>query len=207
MGSPCPPAATGGPPPGSAHSRRPWRGAMTCSVTRSGVFRVVSVFPGPFTPPGRSCCGWWTVHCSRCRGPTPTAGPVRDAGNAARLRRQAARRSQGMPRRAGGAGLLAGAGELAAVRWLDAEDATMQQALTWTLQTTQLSRCGWRPRWPPGASARPLGRRERGVARHRGARRAGQQRVVHRLVLTWPAGHLYIYRRLRRRAEFLHRCP
>ena len=74
-------------------------------------------------------------------------GPVRDAGDAARLRGRAAGRGRragrggrgaGRVRAAGGRAGRGGAadqraGEVAAARWLDAEDATMRQVLAWAM--------------------------------------------------------------------------
>ena len=74
--------------------------------------------------------------------------PVRDAGDAARLRGRAAGRDRGAGRRPPPRwpgtrcgwpgrprpGLQTSDGELAAARWLDAEDATMRQALAWAME-------------------------------------------------------------------------
>ena len=122
------------------------------------VFRAVSVFPGPFTLEAAEA-----VAGARCRGGGAAAGgllaagaaagrtrwpvPVCDAGDAARLRGRAAGRRPGSrtrppPRWPGGrwrwprqaaAGLQTVEGEAAAVRWLDAEDATMAQVLAWAM--------------------------------------------------------------------------
>ena len=69
------------------------------------VFRAVSVFPAGFTLEGAEAVAG------------EAAGPV-----VLRLAGQAA------------AGLLSGDGELAAARWLDAEDATMRQVLGWAVE-------------------------------------------------------------------------
>ena len=121
------------------------------------VFRMVSVFPGPFTleaaeaiaGPGAGPVVLHLVDCSLLS--PPRAGPdgrsryvmletlraygagllagageqdeaeAALAGYALQVARQAA------------AGLQSGDGELAAARWLDAEDATMRQALAWAV--------------------------------------------------------------------------
>ena len=121
------------------------------------VFRQVSVFPGPFTlegaeavagkdagpavarlvdcsllvPPGVSADGrsrYQMLETLRAYGAGLLAGTGEQeqaaaalAGHALRVARQAA------------AGLQSGDGELAAARWLDAEDATMRQALGWAV--------------------------------------------------------------------------
>jgi len=122
------------------------------------VFRMVSVFPGPFTleaaeaiaGPGAGPLVLHLVDCSLLS--PPRAGPdgrsryvmletlrafgaglstgageqdeaeAALAGYALQAARQAA------------AGLQSGDGELAAARWLDAEDATMRQALGWAVE-------------------------------------------------------------------------
>ena len=50
------------------------------------------------------------------------------------------------------AGLTADTGEVAAARWLDAEDATLRQVLEWAMEhgPTRPWRRGWRPRWRGG---------------------------------------------------------
>ena len=121
------------------------------------VFRMVSVFPGPFTleaaeaiaGPGAGPLVLHLVDCSLLSPPRagpdgrsryvmletlrafgaglPTGAGEQDeaeaalAGYALQVARQAA------------AGLQSGDGELAAARWLDAEDATMRQALGWAV--------------------------------------------------------------------------
>jgi len=122
------------------------------------VFRMVSVYPGPFTleaaeaiaGPGAGPLVLHLVDCSLLS--PPRAGPdgrsryvmletlrafgaglsagageqdeaeAALAGYALQVARQAA------------AGLQSGDGELAAARWLDAEDATMRQALGWAVE-------------------------------------------------------------------------
>jgi predicted ATPase len=122
------------------------------------VFRQVSVFPGPFTLEGAeavagSGAGPVVLRLVDCSLLTPPrAGPdgrsryamletlrvygagllvgageqdgaaTALAGHALQVARQAA------------AGSQAGDGELAAARWLDAEDATMRQALAWAME-------------------------------------------------------------------------
>ena len=120
------------------------------------VFRALSVFPGPFTleaaeavagagrGPGGAASGGLLAADPAAAGPGWPV-PVCDAGDAARLRGRAAGRGRGAGRsaaaalagyalrvaRQAAAGLQSGDGELAAARWLDAEDATMRQALGW----------------------------------------------------------------------------
>jgi DNA-binding CsgD family transcriptional regulator len=122
------------------------------------VFRTLSVFPGPFTLEGAEAvagpgAGLVVLHLVDCSLLTPPrAGPdgrlryamletlraygagllaaageqdgaaAALAGYALRVARQAA------------AGLVTSTGEVAAARWLDAEDATTRQVLTWALQ-------------------------------------------------------------------------
>jgi predicted ATPase/DNA-binding CsgD family transcriptional regulator/transcriptional regulator with XRE-family HTH domain len=121
------------------------------------VFRMVSVFPGPFTleaaeaiagpgagpvvlrlvdrsllvppragPDGRSRYGMLETLRAYGAGLPAGAGEQEEAaaalaGYALQVAKQAA------------AGLQSGDGELAAARWLDAEDATMRQALAWAV--------------------------------------------------------------------------
>jgi hypothetical protein len=122
------------------------------------VFRQLSVFPGPFTlaaaeavaGPGAGPMVLRLVDCSLLS--PPQAGPdgraryvmletlraygtglLTEAGEqeaaAAALAGYALRVAEDAA-----AGLQVGRGELAAVRWLDAEDATMRQALAWAMQ-------------------------------------------------------------------------
>ena len=121
------------------------------------VFRALSVFPGPFTleaaeaVAGEARAGGAAPGGLLAAGPAAARagrpGPVRDAGDAARLRGRAAGRGRGAGRggrragpvcAAGGRGGRGGAatiaGELAAARWLDAEDATMGQVLVWAVE-------------------------------------------------------------------------
>jgi predicted ATPase/class 3 adenylate cyclase/DNA-binding CsgD family transcriptional regulator len=122
------------------------------------VFRQLSVFPGPFTLEAtRTVAGPRTepavlhlVDCSLISPPRPSpdgrarylmletlrafgadrlaeagedqAAAAKLAGHALQVATQAAE------------GMRASVGELAAARWLDAEDATTQQALTWALE-------------------------------------------------------------------------
>ena len=68
------------------------------------VFRLLSLFPGPFTlqaaedvagpVPARPCCILWTARCWSRPGPGPTAAPVRDARDAACTRDRAAGHSR-----------------------------------------------------------------------------------------------------------------
>ena len=122
------------------------------------VFRQLSVFPGPFTleatkavaGPGAEPAVLHLVDCSLISPPRPgpdgrarylmletlraygadrlsetgeqPAAAAKLAGYALQVAERAAE------------GMQTGAGEVAASRWLDAEDATMQQALTWALE-------------------------------------------------------------------------
>jgi predicted ATPase/DNA-binding CsgD family transcriptional regulator len=122
------------------------------------VFRAVSVFPGPFTLEGAEAVAGagarqavlHLVDCSLLVPPRPGpdgrsryvmletlraygAGLLAEAGEgdavAAALAGYAVRVAEEAM-----AGLLAGTGEVAAARWLDAEDATMRRALDWALE-------------------------------------------------------------------------
>ena len=144
------------------------------------VFRAVSVFPGPFTLEGAEAvagadAGPAVLHLVDCSLLVPPR-----AGSDGRSRYVMLETL-----RAYGAGLLAGAGEgdavagaladyalrvaeealsvltaghgeVAAARWLDAEDATMGRALDWALDhddappLTRRWRRAWRPRWRGG---------------------------------------------------------
>ena len=168
------------------------------------VFRAVSVFPAGFTlegaeavaGPGAGAIVLRLVECSLLT--PPRAGPdgrsryamletlraygagllagageqdgaAALAGYALRVAKQAA------------AGLQAGDGELAAARWLDAEDATMRQALGWAaphdpaLALRLANALGWW--WILRGRA---GRRVPAGVPGRRPRRDGQRRVVHR---------------------------
>ena len=125
--------------------------------TERTVFRAVSVFPGPFTlegaeavagagagpvmlrlvdcsllvppragPDGRSRYGM--LETLRAYGAGLLAGAGEQDGAAAALAGYALRVAG-----QAAAGLQSGDGELAAARWLDAEDATMRQALAWAV--------------------------------------------------------------------------
>ena len=122
------------------------------------VFRAVSVFPGPFTLEGAEAvagagAGPAVLHLVDCSLLVPPragpdgrsryvmletlraygAGLLAEAGEgdavAAALAGYALRVAEDAM-----AGLTAGAGEVAAARWLDAEDATMRQALDWAME-------------------------------------------------------------------------
>jgi predicted ATPase/class 3 adenylate cyclase/DNA-binding CsgD family transcriptional regulator len=122
------------------------------------VFRQLSVFPGPFTLEAtKAVAGPFAepvvlhlVDCSLISPPRP--GPdgrarylmleTLRAYGAGRLS-EAGEQPTALAKLAGYAlqvaeqtaeGMQTGTGELAAARWLDAEDATMQQALTWALE-------------------------------------------------------------------------
>ena len=121
------------------------------------VFRAVSVFPGPFTLEGAEAVagagsGPAVLHLVDCSLLVPPragpdgrsryvmletlraygAGLLAGAGEAdavaAALAGYALRVAEDAM-----AGLTASAGEVAAARWLDAEDATMRQALEWAM--------------------------------------------------------------------------
>jgi predicted ATPase/DNA-binding CsgD family transcriptional regulator/transcriptional regulator with XRE-family HTH domain len=121
------------------------------------VFRAMSVFPGPFTleaaeavaGPGAGPAVLHLVDCSLLS--PPQAGPdgrlryvmletlraygaglLAEAGEQERAEAALARYALGVAGQAA-AGLQAGPGELAAARWLDAEDATTRQVLTWAM--------------------------------------------------------------------------
>jgi non-specific serine/threonine protein kinase len=122
------------------------------------VFRAVSVFPGPFTLEGAEAVAGpeaspvvlRLVDCSLLV--PPRAGPdgrsryvmletlrAYAAGLLAEAREQdeAAAALAGYARRIAGqavAGLQTTSGEVPAARWLDAEDATMRQALAWAIE-------------------------------------------------------------------------
>ena len=122
------------------------------------VFRAVSVFPGPFTLEGAEAVagvgsGSAVLHLVDCSLVTPPqvgpdgryryvmletlraygtvllAGAGEDDAAAAALARYALRVAEDAT-----AGLTADAGEVAAIRWLDAEDATVHQALEWAME-------------------------------------------------------------------------
>ncbi len=122
------------------------------------VFRAVSVFPGPFTLEGAEAVagagtGPAVLHLVDCSLLVPPrsgrdgrpryvmletlraygAGLLAEAGEgdavAAALARHALRVAEEAM-----AGLAADTGEVAAARWLDAEDATMRRALDWALE-------------------------------------------------------------------------
>ena len=121
------------------------------------VFRAVSVFPGPFTleaaeanaGPGAGPAVLHLVDCSLLSPPQAGpdgrlryvmletlraygAGQLAEAGEQEQAEAALARYALGVAGQAA-AGLQAGAGESAAARWLDAEDATTRQVLTWAM--------------------------------------------------------------------------
>jgi predicted ATPase/DNA-binding CsgD family transcriptional regulator/transcriptional regulator with XRE-family HTH domain len=121
------------------------------------VFRAVSVFPGPFTleaaeavaGPGAGPAVLHLVDCSLLSPPQAGpdgrlryvmletlraygAGQLAEAGEQERAEAALARYALGVAGQAA-AGLQAGPGESAAARWLDAEDATTRQVLTWAM--------------------------------------------------------------------------
>ena len=116
------------------------------------VFRAVSVFPAPFTLEAAEVVAGQgavpavlrLVDCSLLspRHGLERPAPVRDAGDAARLRGWAGEDAGaaaalaagcGAGGRAGRGGLATSTGGAAASRWLDAEEATMRQVLAWAL--------------------------------------------------------------------------
>jgi predicted ATPase/DNA-binding CsgD family transcriptional regulator/transcriptional regulator with XRE-family HTH domain len=121
------------------------------------VFREVSVFPGPFTleaaeavaGPGAGPAVLRLVDCSLLSPPQAApdgrlryvmldtlraygAGQLAEAGEQERAEAALARYALGVAGQAA-AGLQTGTGESAAARWLDAEDATTRQVLTWAM--------------------------------------------------------------------------
>jgi len=121
------------------------------------VFRMVSVFPGPFTleaaeaiaGPGAGPAVLHLVDCSLLSPPQAGldgrlryvmletlraygAGQLAEAGEQERAEAALARYALGVAGQAA-AGLQASPGESAAARWLDAEDATTRQVLTWAM--------------------------------------------------------------------------
>ena len=121
------------------------------------VFRMVSVFPGPFTleaaeaiaGPGVGPVVLHLVDCSLLSPPQAGpdgrlryvmletlraygAGQLAEAGEQERAEAALARYALGVAGQAA-AGLQAGPEESAAARWLDAEDATTRQVLTWAM--------------------------------------------------------------------------
>ena len=122
------------------------------------VFGRLSVFPAPFTlaaaevvaGPGAGPAVLRLVDCSLLVSPRPGpdgrsryamletlrgygAGLLADAGEQDQARAALARYAVGVAEEAA-AGLQTGSGELAAVQWLDAEDATMAHVLAWAAE-------------------------------------------------------------------------
>ena len=122
------------------------------------VFRAVSVFPGPFTLEGAEAVAGAgagpvvlrLVDCSLLVPPRAGAdgrsryvmletlraygaGLLDQAGEQDQAAAALARYALRVAGQAA-AGLLSGDGELAAARWLDAEDATMRQVLAWAME-------------------------------------------------------------------------
>ena len=172
------------------------------------VFRAVSVFPGPFTleaaeavagpgagpvvlhlvdcsllvppragPDGRSRYGM--LETLRAYGAGLLAGAGEQDAAAAALARWAVEVAE-----QAAAGLQTVEGELAAARWLDAEDATMRQVLAWAMEhdAGRRAAAGGRAGLVV-APAGPAGGPVPAAARGRRARRAGQRRVVRRAAL------------------------
>jgi predicted ATPase len=122
------------------------------------IFRALSVFPGPFTLDAAEAVAGQDagptvlrlVDCSLLTPPSPgsdgrarylmletlrtfAAEKLAAAGEHDRAATAQARYAARMTAQAA-AGLETGTGELAALRWLDAEDATVHQALSWALE-------------------------------------------------------------------------
>ena len=73
-------------------------------------------------------------------------------------------------------------------RWLDAEEATIHQALAWATEDDRPSRCGWRSRWRRGGTC-AAGRRARyPLLRALPARLRRQRPVVRGASLARPDG-------------------
>ena len=191
------------------------------------VFRAVSVFPGPFTleaaeavaGAGAGPAVLRLVDCSLLSPPRPGpdgrsryvmletlraygAGLLAEAGEQDGAAAALAGYALGVAEQAA-AGLETTTGEVAAARRLDAEDATMRQALDWAMEHDPAWRCGWRSRWRRGGCCGDGWRGVPAAARGRRARRAGQRRVVPRAVLARPRGD--VLGRYGRRAGPLHR--
>ena len=191
-----------------------WSGATGCwRSDERRVFRAVSVFPGPFTleaaeavaGPGAGAAVLRLVDCSLLV--PPRAGPdgrsryamletLRAYG--AGLLAEAGEQDAAAAALAGwavevaeqaAAGLQTVEGELAAARWLDAEDATMRQVLAWAMEHDRGRRAaaGGRAGAVVGPAG-PAGGPVPAAARGRRARRAGQRRVVRRAVLARHGG-------------------
>jgi tetratricopeptide (TPR) repeat protein len=118
--------------------------------TERRVFRAVSVFAGPFTleaaeavaGPGAGLGVMHLVDCSLLVPPRTSADGRPRYGMLERLRAYAGEQPALAAALAGwavqvaeaaSAGLQGTEGELAAARWLDAEDATMRQVLAWAM--------------------------------------------------------------------------
>ena len=138
-------------------------------------FRAVSVFPGPFTLEGAEAVAGTDagpavlrlVDCSLLVPPrTGVDGRPRYVmletlrAYGARLRAEAGEQDTVAAALAAyalrvaeeaAAGLQTSAGEVAAARWLDAEDPAMRQVLAWAINHDAVARaCGWRTRWAGG---------------------------------------------------------
>ena len=194
------------------------------------VFRRLSVFPAPFTleaaeavagaaagpavlhlvdcsllapprtgPDGRA--RYLMLETLRAYGPDRLAEAGEQPGAAAALARYALQVAE-----QAAAGLQTSAGELAAARWLDAEDATVHQALAWALEhdpaTALRLAMALAPWW------RLRGRMVAGYALLRAAAGhavPGERCMVRRAALARPGCSRH--RRFRRRARPLHRGP
>ena len=188
------------------------------------VFRQVSVFPAPFTLEGAeavagAAAGPVTLRLVDCSLLAPPrtgpdgrarylmldtlraygAGRLADCGERPGAAAALARYALEVAEQAA-AGMQASAGELDAARWLDAEDATIGQALAWALEhdTDAALRLvvALAPWWH---IAGPPGGRVCAAARRRRARGTGQRPVVRGALLAWPGRSPH--RRFRRRGQ------
>ena len=231
-GSRCWPAVTGWRRPGSGRWRRRWSGVISCSARTSGGCSAgwrSSPARSRWRPPRRSpgqTAGPVVLHLVDCSllAP-PRTGPdgrarylmletlrayglerLAEAGEQPEAAAALARHALQVAEQAA-AGMQTSAGELAAARWLDAEDATTQQALAWALEhdpptalrladgAGALVAAAGPLRWPGTRCCAP-------PPRHAAP---GQRRVVRRAALARPGGERH--RRLRGCARPLHRGP
>ena len=142
--------------PATSRWRRPWSGVTSCSRAGSAGLPPAPVFPARFTLEGAEAVAGpllgWSLHLVDCSLLTPPrAGPdgrsrylmldalrdygagLVDARGAGSGRAALTEYAQEVARQAATA-MRTGAGELAAARWLDTEDATVDQALAWALE-------------------------------------------------------------------------
>ena len=192
------------------------------------VFRRLAVFPGPFTLEAAetvagAAAGPVVLHLVDC---SLLAPPRTGPDGRARYLMLETLRAYGLERLAeageqpaaaaalahhalqvaeqAAVGLQASGGELAAARWLDAEDATTQQALAWALKDDPATALRLAIALAPWWQLR--GRLAAGYGLLRAAsrgRRAGQRRVVRRADVARPGSRRH--RRYNRFARPLHR--